>query len=177
MSASMQLRTPLLAILGLLPAVALFWWQTQSEVDQPLPAQHVRLQVDTHQGQRDFVLHAPSSCDPKQPSPLVIMLHGRRHGADSGQRNRMVGEERQGIVPGRQAQRSPEGNRSDLGIFSGSPSHWNARGPVGFRQLPSTRSQSSAGAPSLRTNRASSLATVRAKPACSTLCSTSGNDL
>lgn len=76
MSASMQLRTPLLAILGLLPAVALFWWQTQSEIAQPLPAQHVRLQVDTHQGQRDFVLHAPSSCDPKQPSPLVIMLHG-----------------------------------------------------------------------------------------------------
>ncbi len=72
----MQFRTPFIAMLGLLPAVALFWSTTQSEVTEPLPAQHVRLLVDTPQGQRQCVFHAPSSCDPKQPSPLVIMLHG-----------------------------------------------------------------------------------------------------
>lgn len=76
MSASMQFRILLIATFGLLPAVAFIWLQPQSEVPQPLPAQHVRLLVDTPQGQRRCVFYAPSSCDPKQPSPLVIMLHG-----------------------------------------------------------------------------------------------------
>jgi polyhydroxybutyrate depolymerase len=71
----MQLRTLLIAMLAL-PALAILWSQTQGEDANHLPARHVRLQVDTSQGQRESIFFAPSSCDPKRPSPLVIMLHG-----------------------------------------------------------------------------------------------------
>ncbi|MEY4566013.1 MAG: hypothetical protein RLY14_983 [Planctomycetota bacterium] len=41
-----------------------------------LPPNHLRRVVNTDQGNREYVIYVPASCDLSKPVPLVIMLHG-----------------------------------------------------------------------------------------------------
>ena len=41
-----------------------------------LPPNHLRRVVKTDQGNREYIVYVPASCDSAKPVPLVIMLHG-----------------------------------------------------------------------------------------------------
>ena len=57
-------------------AVTFFWARTRGASIDELPPDHVRMTVTTSQGDRQWVMHVPASCDKSTPTPLVIMLHG-----------------------------------------------------------------------------------------------------
>ena len=57
-------------------AVSFFWARTRGAAIDELPPDHVRMTVTTAQGDRQWVMHVPPSCDKSTPTPLVIMLHG-----------------------------------------------------------------------------------------------------
>jgi polyhydroxybutyrate depolymerase len=70
-----SLASVLAAFLAFL-ALVLWWPQTNRATPDDWPPAHSRLVVKTQQGEREYVVHLPSSYDPSQPTPLVIMLHG-----------------------------------------------------------------------------------------------------
>jgi hypothetical protein len=72
----MNTRTKLPATLATLLLLAVVWSRTKAAHSEELPPQHSRLQITTHGGSREFVIHVPAACDKSRPSPLVIMLHG-----------------------------------------------------------------------------------------------------
>jgi len=72
----MKTRPSAFAALAVILAIAAFWSRTISATSDELPAHHSRVLVTTNRGDREFILHVPTSYDRTKPAPLVIMLHG-----------------------------------------------------------------------------------------------------
>jgi polyhydroxybutyrate depolymerase len=61
-----------LVLLGLILLVPLI----QGLTSDLLPPDHVRGELKTPQGIREYVIHVPTTCTKTKPAPLVIMIHG-----------------------------------------------------------------------------------------------------
>jgi polyhydroxybutyrate depolymerase len=72
----MTLRTRLLGLIAIALVSLGFWSRANNAVSDELPPEHSRVSVVTKQGERQYVIHIPKSCENKKPSPMVIMLHG-----------------------------------------------------------------------------------------------------
>jgi polyhydroxybutyrate depolymerase len=72
----MKLRTRFLGLIAIAVVWLAFWFRANNAVSEELPPEHSRVSVTTKQGERQYVIHIPKSCENKTPSPMVIMLHG-----------------------------------------------------------------------------------------------------
>jgi polyhydroxybutyrate depolymerase len=57
-------------------AVTFFWARTRGASIDESPPDHVRMTIATAQGDRQWIIYVPASCDKARLTPLVIMLHG-----------------------------------------------------------------------------------------------------
>lgn len=62
--------------LAVILAAATLWSKSIRAIADDLPPHHSRRVIQTEWGDREFILHVPTSHDPTKPLPLVIMLHG-----------------------------------------------------------------------------------------------------
>lgn len=72
----MKIRPWAIIALAVILAVATLWSKSIRATADDLPPCHSRRVIQTEWGDREFILHVPTSHDPTKPLPLVIMLHG-----------------------------------------------------------------------------------------------------
>ncbi|MBM3967024.1 MAG: hypothetical protein FJ308_18460 [Planctomycetes bacterium] len=72
----MKIRPWAIIALAVIAAVATLWSKSIRATADDLPPRHSRRVIPTQWGDREFILHVPTSHDPTTPLPLVIMLHG-----------------------------------------------------------------------------------------------------
>lgn len=72
----MKIRPWAIIALAVILAVATLWSKSFRATADDLLPRHSRRVIQTEWGDREFILHVPTSHDPTKPLPLVIMLHG-----------------------------------------------------------------------------------------------------